>query len=217
MRRVSPWFLVLAPVVAVSCAYGKAGGPWDDGDGGETPAEGWGDEGDNEPDPGSGDPGEGSTGDLDGDGDPTSGTDDLDGDGDPTTGGTTASGDDGEDFPEDPASCGHDPCSAGPALDPACDPCVAETCDADPYCCSTEWDEQCVGQATSCGCDPGSPEPEPDPGGTCVHDPCIPGGPLDPSCGECAGLVCDVDPFCCETEWDIYCVLTAFGSCFECF
>lgn len=45
------------------------------------------------------------------------------------------------------------------------------------------------------------------------HDECVPGGPLDPSCGECATLVCDADPFCCESGWDDVCEDLAQDLC----
>lgn len=52
--------------------------------------------------------------------------------------------------------CAHDKCVAGEALWPACDPCVAKVCDADGYCCSTEWDDTCIDEVgdycgVSCG------------------------------------------------------------------
>jgi hypothetical protein len=49
-------------------------------------------------------------------------------------------------------ACEHSVCSAGDALDPACDPCVATVCEADGYCCDVAWDEQCASEASSyCG------------------------------------------------------------------
>jgi hypothetical protein len=42
-------------------------------------------------------------------------------------------------------------------------------------------------------------------GGTCDHDECTIGGPLDPSCGMCVAAICQVDPFCCNTAWDGIC------------
>jgi hypothetical protein len=49
--------------------------------------------------------------------------------------------------------CAHSICSAGNGtLDPACDPCAAQICLVDPYCCTTDWDVQCVSEvATICG------------------------------------------------------------------
>jgi len=48
--------------------------------------------------------------------------------------------------------CAHSPCVTGDALDPACDPCVAEICAVDPFCCQNSWDSVCVKQVgTICG------------------------------------------------------------------
>jgi hypothetical protein len=52
-----------------------------------------------------------------------------------------------------PAGCAHDECAAGGTLDAACSPCATSVCDADDYCCSTEWDDLCVSEAAElCGC-----------------------------------------------------------------
>jgi hypothetical protein len=43
-------------------------------------------------------------------------------------------------------------CWVGPKLGVACDPCVADVCAADPYCCEQEWDGACVnGAELACG------------------------------------------------------------------
>ena len=42
------------------------------------------------------------------------------------------------------ATCAHDVCQAGEALDPSCDPCAMQIAQADEYCVSTEWDDFCV-------------------------------------------------------------------------
>lgn len=46
-----------------------------------------------------------------------------------------------------PVVCAHDLCTAGDALDPACDPCAQTVCEADGFCCTSGWDELCVGRA----------------------------------------------------------------------
>jgi hypothetical protein len=47
--------------------------------------------------------------------------------------------------------CAHDICTAGVALDPACDPCATAVCNEDSYCCNTKWNSICVGEvATLC-------------------------------------------------------------------
>lgn len=45
--------------------------------------------------------------------------------------------------------CAHDQCDQGFALTPSCDPCVAQICDFDPFCCSNSWDATCVGWVAS--------------------------------------------------------------------
>lgn len=59
--------------------------------------------------------------------------------------------------------CTHDLCDSGEALVPACDPCAAAVCTADPYCCDVHWDRICVREVeTVCGqsCQ-GTPPPPP--------------------------------------------------------
>jgi hypothetical protein len=106
-----------------------------------------------------------------------------------------------------PTECVHDPCEPGDALDPLCDPCVDSVCAVDDFCCGAGggyWDAGCVTSASDvlahpdcagvCGCD---------------HDECTVGIKLDAACSECATAVCGLDAFCCETEWDDYCVMKA--------
>ncbi|WP_152629961.1 hypothetical protein [Haliangium ochraceum] len=52
-----------------------------------------------------------------------------------------------------------------------------------------------------------------EPAGTCEHEPCEAGGPLDPACDDCVLTVCDEDAFCCEVEWDDLCVENAEILC----
>lgn len=48
--------------------------------------------------------------------------------------------------------CGHDPCASGSKLASSCDPCVQTICAQDSYCCTNQWDAQCVGEVkTLCG------------------------------------------------------------------
>jgi len=50
--------------------------------------------------------------------------------------------------------------------------------------------------------------------GSCAHDPCVAGGPLDPSCDSCADLICSLlDDYCCTTAWDSTCADYAFFYC----
>lgn len=68
---------------------------------------------------------------------------------------TEAAGGDEPEEPGDPsaASCAHDVCEAGDALDPTCeDSCVATVCEKDAFCCNNSWDATCV-QAAAASCD----------------------------------------------------------------
>jgi hypothetical protein len=49
--------------------------------------------------------------------------------------------------------------------------------------------------------------------GTCDHDTCSQGGPLDGSCDDCAGTVCQMDAYCCTTAWDAQCISEAESYC----
>ena len=49
-------------------------------------------------------------------------------------------------------SCDHSICLEGGPLDASCDSCVFDVCDADSFCCTVGWDDQCLaGVATVCG------------------------------------------------------------------
>jgi hypothetical protein len=59
--------------------------------------------------------------------------------------------------PQPSCKCSHDLRETGDALDPACNLCVAEICDADDYCCNNSWDLACVNQVTTV-CNDSAPE-----------------------------------------------------------
>ena len=86
--------------------------------------------------------------------------------------------------------------------------CTDAVCAIDPFCCDTQWDGICAGEATDlcevCG---GPPT-----GGCC--DPHDSAGCDDPTCES---LVCTDDPFCCDTQWDDVCSASALGLCEVCF
>jgi hypothetical protein len=95
--------------------------------------------------------------------------------------------------------CAHDICETGVALSPQqCGDCVADICQFDPYCCTTEWDSFCVEKVLSeCGdwtC-----------AAACSHSPCETGEALDASCNSCTAFVCFEDPSCCNDKWDSTC------------
>lgn len=104
------------------------------------------------------------------------------------------------------SKCGHGPCELGAAMSPQCSPCVAEVCADDPFCCDTaggEWDGFCTERAqTKDSCADQC-------AGGCAHSPCELGGALTPGCSACADEICAVDDFCCDVEWDSYCVEAA--------
>ena len=100
--------------------------------------------------------------------------------------------------------CEHDLCVQGAALEAGCDPCVAEVCDEDAFCCSTTWDGICVGLADDlCNCGIAA----------CEHDVCETGNALEDGCDDCVDLVCFDDAFCCEVSWDSTCVDEADTLC----
>jgi hypothetical protein len=115
-------------------------------------------------------------------------------------------------------SCSHPTCSTGSHLTSGCDPCVTQICTQDSYCCSTLWDNVCVGEVSSiCGqsCGGGGPDAGlPDTGvssdagtgGACSHPICTTGKKLTKSCNSCANEICTADPYCCAIKWDSVCV-----------
>ncbi|QSQ24356.1 hypothetical protein JY651_05165 [Pyxidicoccus parkwayensis] len=107
----------------------------------------------------------------------------------------------------------HDKCTSGIALAPASDPCVSSVCAADAYCCSTSWDNRCVGAVrTVCGSLTCS---ESD--GTCGHSLCTQGASLVNHCdsakADCVSAICAVDSFCCSVSWDSICVSQVGSVC----
>ncbi len=118
--------------------------------------------------------------------------------------------------------CAHDLCALGEPLDPNCDPCVADLCGQDSYCCSTYWDDACVANVPNfCGVDCGNGGSSGGGGGSggaeaCAHDVCSIGPPLDPSCDDpCVEKVCLENPSCCDSYWDATCVGLAIDLCGE--
>jgi hypothetical protein len=128
--------------------------------------------------------------------------------------------------------CDHGQCEEGGPLSPACNACAGVICDFDPFCCQVMWDSICVDEAAQfCGCDPCLPNgaacmspadccsgtctnnvcgPPPPP---CPHSVCAEGVALGPQCGACVVQVCGVDPFCCQSAWDAFCVAEAEQLC----
>jgi len=66
----------------------------------------------------------------------------------------------------------------------------------------------CPGLLNDCsvGKDPGNT-------GSQCHDECATGDPLGAQCGACAIAVCEIDPFCCATQWDRTCTEEVGSYC----
>ena len=94
---------------------------------------------------------------------------------------------------------------------PGCDDffCCALVCAGDPFCCDTAWDSTCALQAAgACSiCSTGCPG-----GGDC----CVNNG--TPGCNDeaCCELICESDPFCCDSFWDGVCAGQAQELCDVC-
>ncbi len=104
--------------------------------------------------------------------------------------------------------CGGNPIPKGSCCEPGdysgCETftCEAQICDADPYCCNTKWDILCSNAANdSCSaCEPPGPPPQ-----NCCAEHSTPGCEI----AACQDAVCAIDPYCCESAWDEYCVSCA--------
>ncbi len=85
--------------------------------------------------------------------------------------------------------------------------CCASVCSIDPYCCTTSWDSICSGEAITLCPNCGDAET-----GSCyvVHA----GRFCDNA--VCCESVCALDPYCCATSWDHFCVARAVESCAGC-
>ncbi len=106
----------------------------------------------------------------------------------------------------------HDECDVGPALTVECSGCVVSVCEADGYCCKTEWDTICVREAAKI-CSKACGEPT----NTCAHPECAVGGPLDAACSSCVSALCEKDDYCCTTAWDALCTDEVNDVCgFDC-
>jgi hypothetical protein len=100
---------------------------------------------------------------------------------------------------------GGDCCSANGT--PGCDDlaCCEAVCAIDPFCCDVAWDSICAGEAADLCEICGGPPPGSD---CCTPHP-------TPGCDDaaCEALVCGIDPFCCDVEWDSICVGEAEDLC----
>ncbi len=98
--------------------------------------------------------------------------------------------------------CAHDLCESGVALVASCDPCAAEVCAADDYCCDMDWDGLCVALVDDL-CDNLC-----NPVVMCEHSVCMTGDALTDGCDPCVTSVCAADDLCCDeiVGWDTTCV-----------
>lgn len=104
----------------------------------------------------------------------------------------------------------HDCCTIGTpgCQDKETSACV---CALDAYCCETEWDELCTAIATvycNAAC-PNIPVCGSSTAGSCFV------ARNTPACADatCCRAVCDLDAYCCETEWDAACAAQAIALC----
>ncbi|MHC5026555.1 MAG: M12 family metallo-peptidase [Planctomycetota bacterium] len=105
-------------------------------------------------------------------------------------------------------ACGYGDCCT-PGHLPGCEDvaCCELVCSTSPLCCETEWDASCASDAaTMCGICHGNECPG---NGECC-DPNSTPGCADP---ECCTIVCDLDPFCCNNNWDVICSDAAETNC----
>lgn len=90
--------------------------------------------------------------------------------------------------------------------------CCESVCIIDPFCCTNNWDTNCALMASFSCEDPGG-------GGTCGD---VSAGECNdpngiPACSDavCCERVCEVDPGCCNSAWDLICVGIAGTLCAE--
>jgi len=96
-------------------------------------------------------------------------------------------------------SCGVPDATPGCGVD-----CCNRVCMVDSFCCLTEWDTTCVGEAESMcflACIPSA--------GPCLSAHPTPGCNLKP----CCQAVCSEDSYCCDTNWDQTCADSAVILC----
>lgn len=81
--------------------------------------------------------------------------------------------------------------------------CCTSVCAVNPYCCDVQWDALCVFDANGrCVCGGGDTA-------SCFKAHSHPWCRRSACCNE----VCAFDPFCCDVQWDNFCVGDAYGAC----
>jgi hypothetical protein len=98
-------------------------------------------------------------------------------------------------------------CAAKPT--PGCNvaSCQTAVCMTEPECCTQVWDESCaeLAAAECAACDPAQL------GDCCVAHPSLGCADLD-----CTNIVCSIDGFCCDVQWDGLCAGEAADFCGIC-
>lgn len=96
--------------------------------------------------------------------------------------------------------------------------CCETVCALDPFCCHSSWDSFCVASAlancaaSACGGGGGGGLcGDPNPNDCCAANE-------TPGCSDqnCCVLVCSVDPYCCELQWEQTCAIKAYDLCSTC-
>jgi hypothetical protein len=90
--------------------------------------------------------------------------------------------------------------------------CCNLVCQFDPFCCEVAWDEDCVDLAMGMPSQCGFPTQNCPGTGSC----CDVNGTPGCTDGICCEVVCAIDSFCCESDWDSCCVALAQAECDLC-
>jgi hypothetical protein len=87
--------------------------------------------------------------------------------------------------------------------------CCKLVCAQDAFCCDEQWDSVCAefARAQCNGADEACPLPEC--GSSLLPSCCVPSPAPRCSDEDCCEAVCEVDPFCCSSSWDVACVQRA--------
>jgi hypothetical protein len=100
----------------------------------------------------------------------------------------------------------------------ACDnpACCALVCAQDSYCCNVQWDSVCASTARSICSGAQDACPLPPCGSDLLPSCCVVSTAPNCSDATCCNRICAVDPFCCQSAWDIACVQKAQDPQYGC-
>lgn len=103
--------------------------------------------------------------------------------------------------------CGSGGSCVQPGTQPGCEDaeCCLVVCSVDPLCCAAAWDGSCALLASElcvglCGANASGPCSSPHPNPACSNE-------------ACCELVCGLDAFCCDVQWDFTCAVLAGFNC----